>query len=88
MTKNEQNRVETKTCPACGGIWPSDRRNCLACGTNLESVSAQPAREGQRQEPLDWAWLDAMAEEEASPRMPQPPGDKEKPGCLGRILLA
>ena len=88
MTKNEQNCGDTKTCPACGGTWPSDRRTCLACGANLDTVSAQPAAEPQGQEPLDWAWLDAMADGEAPPEMPQPPGDQEKPGCLGRIFLA
>jgi hypothetical protein len=87
MGRQQQKRVGTKTCPACGGTWPADRRNCLACGANLESVPAQSAAsEGQGQEPIDWAWLDAMADEGTTPGKPQPAENEQKPGCLGRIF--
>ena len=77
MTKREQASVDKKTCPACGGTWPSDRRNCLACGANLESVPARPASEGQAQEPLDWAWLDALADEGTASETPEPADDEQ-----------
>ena len=88
MTKSEQSGFDTKTCPACGGTWAADRRNCLACGANLESVPAQPACEGQEQALLDWTWLDAMAEERQAPGESQPAEAVQKPGCLGRIFPA
>ena len=88
MTENEQGRIDTKTCPACGGTWPSDRRNCLACGARLDMVPARPAAEEPGQEPLTWAWLDAMAEEGAPSDTPEPADDEQKPGCLSRILPA
>ena len=66
MTKQQNERVDLKTCPACGGTWPSDRRNCLACGANLELVPVRPAGEEQGQEPLAWAWLDVMAADASS----------------------
>jgi hypothetical protein len=88
MSKQQQERVGAKTCPACGGTWPSDRRNCLACGANLESVHARLASEGQGQEPLDWTWLDEIVEERVTPGMSQPADDEQKPGCLGRIFPA
>jgi hypothetical protein len=52
MTKSEQGSVDSKTCPTYGGTWPSDRRNCLACGANLESVPAWSASERQGHEPV------------------------------------
>ena len=82
MTKNEHNSIETKTCPVCGGTWPSDRRNCLACGARLDMVPARPAAEEPGQEPLTWAWLDAMADEGT----PEPADDEQRPGCLSHIL--
>jgi hypothetical protein len=88
MNNSEQTSVDTKTCPACGGTWPSDRRNCLACEANLEPVPARPASAGHDQEPFDWAWLDAMAEERAAPGMPQPTDDEQRPGCSQRIFRA
>ena len=87
MTERQQAGVHTKTCPACGGTWPADRRHCLACGASLESVPAQPTAEGQDHEPLDWAWLDAMAEEETASGVPEPVDDQQKPGCLARLLM-
>ncbi len=86
MTNREQASVDRKTCPACGGIWPSDRRNCLACGANLESVPARPASEGQAQEPLNWAWVDVMADEGTATARTTPVEDKQRPGCLARLL--
>lgn len=87
MTKSENRSADSKTCPACGGTWPSDRRNCLACGANLESVPALPAGQGQAHEPLEWAWLDAMANDRAASGAPEPAEDEEKQGCLARVLL-
>ena len=86
MTEREQSGVDTKTCPACGGTWAADRRNCLACGANLESVPTQTAGEGQEPGPLEWKWLDAMADEGTASAAPQPVDDKQKPGCLARLL--
>jgi hypothetical protein len=86
MTEQQQETADTRTCPACGGTWPSDRRRCLACGANLESVSTRPAGEELEQEPLNWAWLDAMADEVTASEMPEPAHDEQKPGCLARIL--
>jgi predicted amidophosphoribosyltransferase len=80
MTEQEAECGDTKTCPACGGTWPSDRRFCLACGANLDAVLARPAGEEQEQEPLNWAWLDAMADEGTASEAPEP-ADDEKPGC-------
>jgi hypothetical protein len=88
MGKQQQGRVNLKTCPACDGTWPSDRRNRLACGASLESVPALPASEGRTQEPLEWARLDTMTEEGVASGMPQPTYDEQKPGCLGGILPA
>ena len=86
MAKKQQEGIDSKTCPGCGGTWPSDRRHCLACGANLESVPARPAGEKQRQEPLNWAWLDAMADEGTTSGTLQVGEDEQKPGCLARIL--
>jgi hypothetical protein len=86
MTKSEQRNGETKTCPACGGTWPSDRRNCLACGANLAPVPARPAGEEQQREPLSWAWLDEMADEGTPSEVPEPANDEQMPGCLSRIF--
>jgi predicted amidophosphoribosyltransferase len=86
MAKEQQGSVDSKTCPACGGTWPPDRRNCLACGTNLESVPARPAGEELEQEPLNWAWLDAMADEGTASEMPESGDEEQKPGCLARIF--
>ena len=86
MTKQQQESAHAKTCPTCGGTWPSDRRNCLACGASLELVPARPASEGQAQEPLSWAWLDAMADEGTASGAPEPADDEQKPGCLARFL--
>ncbi|MGD9147733.1 MAG: hypothetical protein PVI80_19365 [Anaerolineae bacterium] len=86
MTKTEQASVDSKTCPACGGTWPSDRRNCLACGANLESVPARPAGEELGQEPLNWAWLDAMADKGTATTRTTPVDDGQRPGCLARLL--
>jgi hypothetical protein len=86
MTKSEQSSVDTKTCAACGGNWPSDRRNCLACGTNLGMVPVRPAGEEQQREPLNWAWLDAMADGGTPLETPEPADDETKLGCLSRML--
>jgi hypothetical protein len=87
MNEQQQESAEVKTCPACGGTWPSDRRNCLACGANLESVPARPAGEEQGPEPLNWDWLDAMAGEDTPSSAPEVAGDAEqRPGCLGRLF--
>jgi hypothetical protein len=86
MTKSEQSSVDTKTCPVCGGNWPSDRRNCLACGANLGMVPARPPGEEQLRKPLNWAWLDAMADEEMPSETPEPEDDEQKPGCLSRFF--
>ena len=86
MAEQQQEMADSKTCPACGGTWPSGRRNCLACGANLESVPARPAGEELEQEPLDWAWLDAMAGEGAASEGPEPLDAEQKPGCLARIF--
>lgn len=86
MTKSEQSSVDAKTCPACGGTWPADRRNCLACGANLGMVPARPAGEERQREPLNWAWLDAMADEGTPSETPEPADDEQKPGCLSRIF--
>jgi hypothetical protein len=86
MTEQKSERGEAKTCLNCGGTWPSDRRNCLACGANLESVPARPASEDQGQQPFDWTWLDAMAEEGPHSGTAEPVAGEEKSGCLARIL--
>lgn len=87
MTGQQQTSGETKTCPACGGTWPSDGRTCLACGANLESVPARPASEGQGPEPLDWRWLDTLGTEEGTTAgVPERESLEAKPGCLARIL--
>ncbi|MGD9144154.1 MAG: hypothetical protein PVG56_00440 [Anaerolineae bacterium] len=86
MSNQQQESADIKTCPACGGTWPSDRRNCLACGANLEMVPARSAGEEQRREPLDWAWLDALADEGTASETPEPADDEQKPGCLSRIF--
>jgi predicted amidophosphoribosyltransferase len=86
MTEQQQEMARTKTCPACGGTWPSDRRNCLACGANLESVPARLASEEQGQQPLDWAWLDAMADEHTASETSELADAEQKPGCLSRIF--
>ena len=86
MTEQQQEMADTKTCPACGGTWPSDRRNCLACGANLESVPARPTGEELEREPLNWGWLDAMADEGTASERPAPADEEQKPGCLARIL--
>ena len=86
MTEREQSRVDTKTCPACGGTWAAGRRNCLACGASLESVPAQTAGEGLEPGPLEWTWLDAMADEGTATATPQAVEDQQKPGCLARLL--
>jgi hypothetical protein len=87
MNERGPQRSQTKTWSVCGGTWPSHRRICLACGANLEALSAQPAGKGQAQEPLDWGWLNALAAEEgAGAETGQPQGEKTKPGCLARPL--
>lgn len=90
MTMKPQQSVDSKTCPACGGTWPADRLNCLACGANLESVPVRPAGEEQGQEPLSWAWLDAVASSEAEAgaedATPEPEAGEERRGCLARLL--
>jgi hypothetical protein len=98
MTTKPKQSVDSKTCPACGGTWPADRRNCLACGANLESVPVRTAGEEQGQEPLNWAWLDAVAEDASSASAdaaapagadagtPEPAAGEERRGCLARIL--
>lgn len=86
MAEQQQGSAEIRTCPACGGTWPSDRRNCLACGANLESVPARPAGEGEGQEPLSWTWLDAMVEEGPASGTAEAEDDEQKPGCLARFL--
>jgi hypothetical protein len=88
MGKRHGEGAVVKTCLMCGGTWPSYRRNCLACGANLESVPARPVAEGQGQDPLDWTWLDAMAEEGETPEAPDPADDEQKKGCLGRLFPA
>ena len=88
MGKQHGESAGAKTCPTCGGTWPSERRHCLACGANLESVPTRTVAEGQGQAPLDWTWLDAMAEEGEAPRVPEPADDEQKRGCLGRIFPA
>jgi hypothetical protein len=83
----QQGQESVKTCPACGATWPSDRRNCLACGANLESVPPQPASGPQRQEPLNWAWLDAMAGEDTPSSVPEVArAAEQRPGCWGRLF--
>ncbi len=85
MTEQAAERGDTKTCPACGGAWAPDRRFCLACGANLDMVPARTAGEEQGQEPFNWAWLDAMADEGTASGKAEP-ADEEKPGCLSRIF--
>ena len=86
MSKQQQESAETKTCPTCGGTWPADRRNCLACGANLALVPERTAGEERGQESLSWAWLDAMADEGTASGAPEPEADEQKPGCLARFL--
>ena len=98
MTERQLPGVDSKTCPACGGTWPSDRRHCLACGANLESVPVRPAGEETGQEPLTWAWLDAAApagaeaaasagaEAAADAGTPEPAAGEQRRGCLARLL--
>ena len=86
MAEQQQGSAQIRTCPACGATWPSDRRNCLACGANLESVPARPAGEGKGQEPLSWDWLDAMADEGPDSGTAEMGDDEQKPGCLARIF--
>jgi hypothetical protein len=49
-------------------------------------VLAQPAGEELGQEPFNWDWLDAMADEGTASEAPEPADAQEKPGCLSRIL--
>jgi hypothetical protein len=70
MSEEQQDQSKVKTCPACGGTWPADRRACLACGASLESVPARPAEEDQGPEPLDWRWLDALARDDDAQEAP------------------
>jgi predicted amidophosphoribosyltransferase len=87
MSDQLPNRREAKTCPACGGVWPPDRRACLACGADLRSVPARPTGAEQGEEPIDWRWLDALAEEGDPAAGPPAPGcERSRPGCLARIL--
>ena len=41
MAKQPSESTDVKTCPACGGTWPADRRHCLACGASLGEVPPQ-----------------------------------------------
>jgi hypothetical protein len=86
MNDQTSEGVEVKTCPACGGTWPSERRNCLACGASLEEVPARPAGEEPETEPLDWTWLDAMAQDGPASETSQPSADEQRKGCLSQLL--
>lgn len=55
---------KVKSCPECGGTWPSSRPICPACGTGLGSVAARPSAELEGEGEFDWQWLDALAPEE------------------------
>jgi hypothetical protein len=86
MTEQQQQEMaDIKTCPACGGTWSSDRRNCLACGANLKSVPARPAGEELEQEPLNWAWLDVMAGEGTASERPEDIMDLGSRGAWGQL---
>ena len=87
---------DVKTCPSCGGTWPAARTHCLACGASLAGIPAHPPEHEPHDMPLDWRWLDAIAQEEgeeaAAPPVagPEPPGGtaakKRGPGWLARLL--
>jgi hypothetical protein len=98
---NDQQAIDSspgdvKTCPSCGGTWPAARTHCLACGTSLADVPAQPPEETRPDAPFDWRWLDAMAREHGEEAGPPPvagteppsgaPGKKGGPGWLARLL--
>jgi hypothetical protein len=86
MTEQEGERGDTKTCPACGGTWSLDRQFCLACGAKLDMVPARPADEAQGQEPINWDWLEAKADEGTASEATGPADAERNQGCLSRIF--
>jgi hypothetical protein len=81
-----------KTCPACGGTWPADRRHCLACGASLAEVPSRAADEAAGPQEINWAVLDAMSPEEGGSRAetrtapPAKEPDQGEGSALARLL--
>lgn len=50
--------------------------------TYLEDIAASL----REREPLNWAWLDAMADEGTASETPELAHGEQKPGCLSRVF--